>query len=322
MKSIYVIGNFSSRGKFIGGQHIRSDNIYNLVLKKYSDYNINKIDTAFRGFSFYLIIISLILGKDKLIILPGERLLSFFIIVCMLNPFSFKRIVCVAIGGWMPTFFTKHSILKYIAMYWVRIFVQIPSMKSEMSSIGFKNVETLPNFRLDFRIPSHSKNNVVRRLVFISRICSEKGVFDLIDCLNDIDTSYVCDFYGPIEPSIKDIFLEKLSKNPNLKYAGELSNFDVVDRLSSYDLFIFPTKYNGEGFPGVILESLYAGTYILASDWNYNSEIINEYGGGEVYKDGTLKIRLMKLIGNEVPIYKEFDSISLENEVNRIFSVD
>jgi glycosyltransferase involved in cell wall biosynthesis len=64
----------------------------------------------------------------------------------------------------------------------------------------------------------------------------------------------------------------KVSKNINhvsIEYKGELGHSEVMNVLSEYDLFFFPTK--GENYGHVIAEALMAGCPILMSDqtpWN------------------------------------------------------
>jgi len=43
---------------------------------------------------------------------------------------------------------------------------------------------------------------------------------------------------------------------------------------------LFPTYYEGEGFAGTILDALYAGIPVIASDWNFNTEIIKDMENG------------------------------------------
>jgi len=46
----------------------------------------------------------------------------------------------------------------------------------------------------------------------------------------------------------------------------------------------FPTYYEGEGFPTVIVESFISGLPVIASDWKYNSEIIIDNYNGRLFK--------------------------------------
>lgn len=85
------------------------------------------------------------------------------------------------------------------------------------------------------------------------------------------------DFYGQ---KTDDYYNTYLSRVPYYEYKGILAPDEVIDRLGEYDVLIFPTHYEGEGCPGILIEALSAGVPIVASDWKYNGEfIINGING-------------------------------------------
>lgn len=58
------------------------------------------------------------------------------------------------------------------------------------------------------------------------------------------------------------------------EYKGELQPSEVVLTLKQYDVLIFPSHYEGEGCPGILVEALSVGLPIIASNWKYNDEFI------------------------------------------------
>lgn len=72
-------------------------------------------------------------------------------------------------------------------------------------------------------------------------------------------------------------FDSQLSAHPFIHYKGILQPSEVVPVLENSDVLIFPTHYEGEGCPGILVEALSAGLPIIASDWKYNSEFV-EHG--------------------------------------------
>lgn len=46
--------------------------------------------------------------------------------------------------------------------------------------------------------------------------------------------------------------------------------------MSHYDVFLFPTYYKGEGFPGSVIDAYIAGLPIIASDWHFNKDVIKD----------------------------------------------
>lgn len=73
----------------------------------------------------------------------------------------------------------------------------------------------------------------------------------------------------------KDDFYDlHLSDIPIFNYMGVLNPNDVIPTLQNYDALIFPSHYDGEGCPGILVEALLAGVPIIASKWKYSGEFV------------------------------------------------
>lgn len=70
-----------------------------------------------------------------------------------------------------------------------------------------------------------------------------------------------------------------------IRYGGLVSFDKSVDVLKDYFALLFPTYYEGEGFAGTLIDSYSAGVPVIASDWKYNAELVNE-NVGFVYPTG------------------------------------
>jgi glycosyltransferase involved in cell wall biosynthesis len=85
---------------------------------------------------------------------------------------------------------------------------------------------------------------------------------------------FLADFYGPLEEHFD------FKEVSGAEYKGYLDFSGAADqsytKLNEYDCFLFPTMWIGEGFPGVVLDAYIAGLPVIASDWNMNTEIIEE----------------------------------------------
>ena len=62
-------------------------------------------------------------------------------------------------------------------------------------------------------------------------------------------------------------------------YKGILTHEQVSAKLISYDALILPTFYEGEGYPGVILEAYSHGLPVIATRWRSIPEIVDEESG-------------------------------------------
>ncbi|MEY8675310.1 glycosyltransferase [Thomasclavelia cocleata] len=127
--------------------------------------------------------------------------------------------------------------------------------------------EDLP--RLEKVEHKHVKESNCLKVIFISRISRKKNLSDTIKIISNLSNySILFDIYGNKEDigywnECKEK-LEKLPKNINWKYKGECNSDNVVNTLSNYDVFLFPTL--GENFGHVIGESLLAGCVPIVSD--------------------------------------------------------
>ena len=94
------------------------------------------------------------------------------------------------------------------------------------------------------------------------------------------------DFYGEIDLNYVAKFNSFLETHPNIRYHGvyDATNGTVYQELNQYDILLFPSKWIGEGVPGILVESKMAGITAIVSDWNFNSEIVRDGDEGVILK--------------------------------------
>ena len=170
---------------------------------------------------------------------------------------------------------------------------------------GLDNCVVLNNFR-DFNetVINHPVSKPLK-LVFLSRVMRLKGIFELINVVKEInrdEIKLVLDIYGEQELSDSDLkdFNGLLDKQ--IVYKGPIDNKDVIQTLSKYDLFVFPTNAVYEGTPGVIAESLIAGTPVLSSNFPQAKYLLKEDYDSALYKmfdSNDLKGKLIYCLNNK-----------------------
>lgn len=170
---------------------------------------------------------------------------------------------------------------------------------------NLNNVFTLNNFRDAIIFNRTDKNSDdALKLVFLSRIMKQKGVFDLLDVVNEINSTnnIYLDIYGKkVLNHEEDARFNSLLNN-KVRYCGTVNFEDVIQTLSKYDLFVFPTRFVGEGTPGVIAESLIAGTPVLTSNFPQANRILNNDVDSLFYKmfdKDDLKNKIFFLLNNK-----------------------
>ena len=168
------------------------------------------------------------------------------------------------------------------------------------------NVYPLNNFR-DVKVSeklAKAKESKLR-IAFLSRVMEKKGIFDLIEAVSDVNKEkqlIELDVYGnkAFSDEEEKLFDSKIN-NESVKYLGIVKNSEVVDILSRYDLFVFPTKFVGEGTPGAIVESLIAGTPVLTSNFPQAKYLLSDGKDSlfyEMFNKEELKNKLLYIINN------------------------
>ena len=317
-EKIFICGNFGYKNNQIDGQTVKTRQLKDFLLRKLGVNNITYADTSFaksKPFTTFRKIRGYIRHCSTCLILPGKNglriLLPFYI--------RWKRnlrinVRYIVIGGWLYDFLKRNKYYLNLCKQLDGIYVETDSMKEKLTSIGLNNVFVLHNFRqIDFKIKIINEIKKPMKLVFFSRVVREKGIELAIEAVTNINRNenvISLDIYGPIENKYIETFREKLLYvKSNISYKGIIEPIDnnIYEELSKYDLMIFPTYYNGEGFPGAILDSFISGVPVLASNWKYNSEIVEENKTGKLFisQDLTdLVDKLRFLIENPKLIYQ------------------
>lgn len=203
------------------------------------------------------------------------------------------RLNYFVIGGILPNFISQLEMKQrecYSIVKW--FMVESQEMKHKMELLGYKNVIHIPNFKKIAYIPEKSaKTPVPFRFVFLSRIIPEKGCDLIMEATRRInkeigEDKFLVHFYGKVDDSYEFQFLKTINEIPNAEYKGFLNLADVsnYDVLASYSAMLFPTFWEGEGFPGILIDAMIAGTPVIASEWGYNTEIIENGTTGIIIK--------------------------------------
>ncbi len=290
---ILILGNFNyTDPTAINGQTQKTRELYqllklekNFIIDTWDSDSINR--NPIKGFAKLFFKLA---TNRTYIILPAHK--SIYVLVPLTLLFSLfrkTRLIYIVIGGWLPDFAERSAIALRCLKRIDSIMVETEHMKTKLLQLNLNNVEMLPNFKLiePEKIKSDYQTRKPLKGVFISRVTEQKGIFILLDAIKELNNTYQnsinVDFYGPIDASLTD-FCEQVENIPNVQYKGVLDPAKIQETFKDYDVLIFPTFYDGEGFPGVFLDAINANLPIVASDWKYNTEIIEHNKTGLVFK--------------------------------------
>lgn len=332
MKSIAIIGYFGYVTNQIDGQTIKTREIYQLIKDKLPNTNLKYVDTQNlqkNKITTYFRLLCCVLSCSVIIYLPGQNNLKrFFPILFNLSKLLGHKIIYPVVGGWLAEYISDKPDLQNKLREINAILVETNNLKNKLEKqYGFSNVDILTNFRSSNYAPY--KNNIPSqlRVVFMARITEAKGcniIFNVARLLKENGIDYIIfTFYGKIDPSYESEFLQKLDNNPNCNYGGIIEPDDVYSILNKHDLLILPTHYEGEGFPGSIVDAYKAGIPVMVSNWKDIPEFVlegetgfvldpfDEHGYYNKLKDVYLNHKLLLDLKNQA--FKESQKYSAES---------
>lgn len=281
--NVCFIGCVDLSQKKCDGQTLKTRLLYN-ELKEKTNWKIFLVDTSNRKKIVFTVLKSIIyLFKCKKVIMllsiRGRRI--YFKILRFIMFFRKIDVYHDIIGGYFSKEISKHPKDIKICKLFKYNFVETKLMLTELEQSGLNNGVVVPNFRaglISQYKPVRSKYN----FVIFSRIMEEKGIIDAINAV-DLISDAKLKIYGPISSNFKNKFFDSISGKNNIEYCGVLDRETSSQILSENTFMLFPTRWIGEGFPGTILDSFYAGLPIIASDWGSNSELITNGVVGYIY---------------------------------------
>jgi glycosyltransferase involved in cell wall biosynthesis len=201
------------------------------------------------------------------------------------------KIYLIAIGSWLPEYTKTYFGLSYLLKRFDKILVQSTQMVDALSKQNFQNVSYLFNFKehnFERKDNFEKANRSELKIIFLSRVIWEKGldvISFLAEQINTKKSPYLIDIYGPVDKQNSEEILQMIDSHECLEYRGIAPPETVHQIMSEYDVFLFPTRWHGEGFPGVILDAFIAGIPIIASDWRFNAELVTD-DVGMIFKFG------------------------------------
>lgn len=289
--NILIVGYFGYKTNQLDGQTIKTRNIYK-ALSEHQAVDIFDTEEIKGNKNSIIELLKKSYRAKKIVFIGGKNNLTYFFPVLFLLSYLKKQnLIYVVVGGWLYDYlkvkpFIYTSMLKRIRS----ILVETRYLQNNLASLGLHNVSMIPNFRITppYTLPEPSVNEDVLRLVFMARITESKGIYLLFDLIEDYmissnqySKSIKLDFYGPIDEKDYNKFNNLIRKYaPIATYKGILNPDEIYSQLPKYDVLLLPTFYEGEGFPGTIIDAYLCGLPVIATRWKQIPEFIQDYKTG------------------------------------------
>lgn len=275
-----------------GGVTIKNQNLYTALEKeipiKKVDFNrVKRKDIKEAG----RLVFHLLNPRNRFVVGVSGKITRkrFTQVLYYLNRKAMRKSIIMIMGGTASHDMSVDPEYRKCAMGYKKIYVETQSMKAEMDAAGFENVDIYPNgrFRPQKAVELKTADKKLR-CVFFSQVQPEKGadlVLEAARMLPHVEFS----FYGDIVDDYKDIFMSRVNAQQNVSYYGVFKgSIDAVyGELSKYDVLLFPTKWDIEGVPGILVEGKIAGLAEIVSNKSYNAELVQDGVEGVVIAENT-----------------------------------
>ena len=249
---------------------------------------------------------------------------------------SLSKSLIIVMGGWLPRYLKGKQ--RYIRLLnsMRALLIETEGMKSKVTDLGVSNVDIFPNAKSSAgsTAPKSNKSSIVKCL-FFSKICEGKGIRDLISMYELMSEeerrAFEFDFYGHIDRDIKNDFESFVAKYDNVHYYGvfDATKGELYSFLNGFDILLFPTRFDREGVPGILVESKMSGIVPIVSNLSHNAEIVRDGEEGIVVSADALaenmKAALLRLTADRELLYRfkigsfaSRDRYSLENYREKI----
>lgn len=182
------------------------------------------------------------------------------------------------------------------------------------------------------------KHKGVVEILFLSNLIVSKGIFSLIDAcriLNEKGISFHCSIIGNegdvSKKQVNDDILNK-GLNSKVEYIGTKYGDEKLEFFEKADIFVFPTYYENECFPLVLLEAMQFRIPVVTTNEGAIEEIIEHNKNGYIVEKknpSSLAEKIEDLIGNEATrisfgeagYKKYYENYTVEAFENRLISI-
>lgn len=249
--------------------------------------------------------------RGNLIILnascKGILYIGFFLTI--LNLFYQKKIILRIFGGNFDIFYKSRTfltafILRYILNRANLILIQTKYLMNFLTEENIirdtKRLKWYPTNRL-FR-PEKNMSKKAINFYYAGHIKKDKGIETIIRAAALLNDNIKIHLFGRIR---EDSLLNTIDNCDKCLYHGELNHDALIMAIRKLDALIYPSFHWGEGYPGIIVESILLGKPVLAAKWRSVPEIVRKNGLLFDVDDHKTLARLMNTLSGDVQLYEK-----------------
>ena len=162
-------------------------------------------------------------------------------------------------------------VIRHCDFYLTQTNAQFESAKA----LGIEHVAWFPTSRPAPRFQHESV--CCRRFIFVGWVSKSKGVPEILEVGNRLRrTDLRIDVFGPFREGLS---ADDFDGQDVVRYCGQIEAGKATEKIAEYDALLLPTHWEGEGYPGVILEAYQAGVPVITTRWLSIPEIVDDSSG-------------------------------------------
>ncbi len=247
------------------------------------------------------------LVNDHLVLFGSQRFVTWFAapLTLLLYPFGVTVSIRVFGGGYDGYLAAFPSFLSSMVCFCLGLTKSIVFQTKELQTTLQEKIATeirvVPNYReRGDSVTSPREGSVC--FTYAGFVRPQKGINELITAFNELREEGMdikLNLLGPL-------FLDELSdvtlSAEGIELHGELSQEEVLKQLQESDVFVYPTYWEREGIPGVLLEAGLAALPIITTRWKAIPSLIVDGKNGllvEPRSVDSLKDAMKRLVDDE-----------------------
>jgi glycosyltransferase involved in cell wall biosynthesis len=151
-----------------------------------------------------------------------------------------------------------------------------------------RKIYTVPNAAHDLSSLYSRQNNEGSaggpvRILYVGTVCESKGILVLLEAcrqLRDRSCSFHLDVVGSFQPApfsqTVQAFIESSNLNEYVTVHGQMTGDSKWNMFANADVFCFPSHYESEGFPCVLVEAMCFALPVVSTRWRGIPSIVEE----------------------------------------------
>jgi len=204
-----------------------------------------------------------------------------------------KKVLLHIHSGNFKNYYNKAGLLKKYILYTLKKTDKVICLSNEWlefysSELGLKNAIVLPNPVESHQksLPNYKKEKI--NLLFLGKVCKEKGIFDLIEFLEKnswFQKKYIqLKIAGNGETEKLQQLINRQNLSEGIEYIGWIKAEQKNKIIMDADIYILPSYF--EGVPISILECMSAGKPIIATNVGGVPSLVEANENGWLFEPG------------------------------------